>query len=63
MPGIIPFFVTAMALMGLEWSLTRFYYKAFPKLFKLDVLMIEHGQPVLGHFTANQKVQMKMKHH
>ncbi|MCM6765055.1 hypothetical protein [Weissella paramesenteroides] len=63
MPGIIPFFVTAMALMGLEWSLTRLYYKKFPKLFKLDVLMIEHGQPVLGHFTANQKVQMKMKHH
>ena len=40
--------ITIVVMMFAEWKLTQLYYKVFPKVFKLDVIMTEHSQPVVG---------------
>lgn len=40
--------ITIVVMMFAEWKLTQLYYKVFPKFFKLDVIMTEHSQPVVG---------------
>lgn len=60
-PPLIPFVTTAMLVMFLEWQGTTQYYKFFPWLFKLDVILVEHGQPIVGYLTPNQRMQQKMK--
>lgn len=46
--------IVVLVMMGLEWFITQMYYIYYPDIFKLDVLMVEHGQPVFGHLQNNQ---------
>lgn len=46
--------IVVLVMMGVEWLVTQIYYIYYPDIFKLDVLMVEHGQPVFGYLKNDQ---------